>query len=145
MNTNVNEDIIQEALVILYDKYKDMEFENGILPYAYGVLDNLIQNEYRTRNRRNHILSDQLDRFLEIYDNQNSIEETLNYQELVEEIWNALNKLTNKEKEVFKLWLNGTPISEIHLQLNLRRNTVDVRLCRASKKLKKILEKRGVL
>lgn len=145
MHQSMNEDIIQETLVILYEKYKVMEFEHGILPFAYVVLDNLIRNEYRTVDRRTHILFDQLDRFTEIYGRQHSIEEILSYEELLEEIWQALSKLTNKEKEVFRLWLKGTPITEIQQRLKLRRNTIDVRLCRASKKVKKILESRGIL
>jgi len=145
MSPKTNEDIVQEALVVIYDKYKHTEFENGILPYAYGVMDNLLRNDYKTETRRNNILSDQITRLLEIYGNHHSIEDMINYQELVDEIWEALTKLSNKEKAVFKLWLEGIPILEIQKRLDLRRNTVAVRLFRAIKKLKHILKRRGFL
>jgi len=145
MSPRTDEDIVQEALVVVYDKYKQMEFENGILPYAYGVLDNIMRNDYKTGKRRNKILTDQVDRLFEIYGSYEPADKSLSYQELVAEIRSALAKLSNKEKAVIKPWLEGTPISEIYQHLNLRRNTVAVRLSRASKKLKQILKRRGVL
>jgi RNA polymerase sigma factor (sigma-70 family) len=140
-----NEDLVQDALTILYTKYRELDFDNGILPYAYGVLDNVVKNFVKTGRRRGKILNEKMDEVLKFQISRESIEDRVNYQELVETIWSALDEMTNKDKEVLQPKLNGLSVMEIQQLLGLRRNTVDVRLYRAIQKLKKILRAKGIL
>ncbi len=145
MNVRTNGDLVQKALMIIYQKYKELEFEKGILPWAYTILDNVMKADYQTEIRRDTILTDNIDHLLEIYGNKKSAADEVSYQELVDEIWQALNRLSNKEKQIFELKLKGYSGVEIKNRLGLKRNTMDVTIFRGTKKLKQILEKRGVI
>lgn len=140
-----NEDLVHEALLIIYEKYKDIEFERGVLPWAYGVLDRVMSGEYRTKMRRENILNSHINEVLKIHNNQTSGEEKATSFEITDEIWSALDQLNNKEKEIFKLKLQGFSGEEIQEKLGISRTVLDVSVFRGRKKLKKKLQKRGVL
>ncbi len=140
-----NEDLVHEALIIIYEKYKDIEFERGVLPWAYGVLDRVMSGEYRTGKRRESILNNHINEVINIHDHQDYSEEKATSFELVDEIWSALDQLNNKEKEIFKLKLQGFSGEEIQEKLGISRSVLDVSVFRGRKKLKKKLKRRGVL
>lgn len=145
VRTNANEDLVHEALVVIYEKYKDIEFEKGILPWAYGVLDKVVSGDFRTKNRRETILSKNKNEVVKLHSHFDSIEENVESLELSDEIWYALNQLNNTQKDIFKLKLEGCSGDEIQDKLKISRSTLDVSVFRGRKKLKKRLEKRGVL
>lgn len=140
-----NEDLVHEALIIIYEKYKNIEFERGVLPWAYGVLDRVMSGDYRTKTRREHILNSHINEVIKIHDHQESGEEKATSFEMADEIWCALDQLNNKEKEIFKLRLQGFSGEEIQKELGISRMVLDVSVFRGRKKLRKKLQKRGVL
>ena len=121
-----------------------MEFEKGILPWAYTVLDNVIKTDYQTEKRRNTILSENIDQVAETFGNKGSLVDEVNHSELTDDIWDALHQLNEKDKQVLELKLKGYSGDEIMNKLSLKRSALDVRVFRAYQKLKKILEKKGV-
>lgn len=145
MQTKKNEDLVHEALLIIYEKYRDIEFERGILPWAYGVLDKVVSGDFRTRTRRENILSNHKNDVLRLHSNFDSTEDRVVSFELSDEIWRALNQLNDTQKEIFKLKLEGYSGDEVQGKLGISRSTLDVSVFRGRKKLKKRLEKRGVL
>jgi len=140
-----NEDLVHEALLIIYEKYKDIDFDRGVLPWAYGVLDRVMSGDYRTKIRRESIMNIHRDDVIRLHDNNECIEEKVASLELAEEVWDALNQLNNKEKEIFKLKLEGFSGDEIQEKLGISRTALDVSVFRGRKKLRTSLEKRGVL
>ncbi len=140
-----NEDLVQEALIIICEKYKAIEFERGILPWAYGVLDRVMSGDYRTQTRRENILNSHIDEVIKIHENYDSVEGQYASIEMAEELWDALSQLNNKEKEIFKLKLEGFSCEEIQKKLDISRTVMDVSVFRGRKKLRKKLERRGVL
>jgi RNA polymerase sigma factor (sigma-70 family) len=140
-----NEDLVHEALMIIYDKYKDIEFERGVLPWAYGVLDRVMSGNYRTKTRRENILNSHINEVIKIHSHQQSGVEKATSFEMADEIWSALDQLNNREKEIFKLKLKGFSGEEIQEKLGISRTVLDVSVFRGRKKLKKKLQKRGVL
>lgn len=144
MNIKTNEDLVQKSLIIIYEKYIEMEFEKGILPWAYTVLDNVIKTDYQTEKRRNTILSENIDQVAETFGNKGSLVDEVNHSELTDDIWDALHQLNEKDKQVLELKLKGYSGDEIMNKLSLKRSALDVRVFRAYQKLKKILEKKGV-
>ncbi len=140
-----NEDLVHEALTIICEKYKTIEFEIGILPWAYGVLDRVMSGEYRTKTRRETILNTHINEVIKLHDNYDSAEDHFASTELAEELWNALSQLNNKEKEIFRLKLEGFSGEEIQDKLGVSRTVMDVSVFRGRKKLRKKLENRGVL
>jgi RNA polymerase sigma factor (sigma-70 family) len=132
-------------LTIIYEKYKQAKLEKGILPWAYKVLENVMKDDYRTETRRLNILTEHTDELINIYGSEESIADRASYQELVDEIKMALRQMSESEKAIFNLKLNGYSGVEIQKKLNLKRCTLDVKVFRGIKKLKKLLEKRGVI
>ena len=145
MNPLANEDMVQKTLTIIYEKYKTAELPKGIMPWAYRILENVMMNEYQKVRRRQNLLKEKSDTLNEIYIHQETTDDTFEYRELIREIRRALNRLSNKEKEIFELKLRGYSGLEIQEQLGLKRNILHIRVFRGSKKLKTILVKRGVL
>lgn len=140
-----NEDLVHEALIIIYEKYKNIEFERGVLPWAYGILDRVMSGDYRTKIRRENIMNNHINEIIKLHDDCESVEEKVISFEMVEEIWGALSQLNNNEKQIFKLKLEGFSGDEIQEKLGISRSTLDVTVFRGRKKLRKKLEKRGVL
>jgi RNA polymerase sigma factor (sigma-70 family) len=140
-----NEDLVQEALVIIFEKYKNIDFERGVLPWAYGVLDRVMSGDYRTRIRRENILNSHINEVIKLHNNNESTEQKATSFEMADEIWGALSQLNNKEKEIFKLKLEGFSGDEIQEKLGISRTVMDVSVFRGRKKLRKKLEKRGVI
>lgn len=140
-----NEDLVHEALIIIYEKYKEIEFDRGVLAWAYGVLDRVMSTDYRTKTRRESIMNMHRDDVIKLHDNNESVEEQIASSELTEQLWDALSQLNNKEKEIFKLKLEGFSGDEIQEKLGISRSSLDVTVFRGRKKLRKKLEKRGVI
>ncbi len=144
MDQLTNEDIVQKAMTIIYEKYKTAELHKGIMPWAYRILENVMRNEYQTTRRRQNLLKESSDKLNEIYGYRDT-NSTFENQELIQEIRSALNQLNDKEKEIFELKLKGYSGVEIQEYLGLKRNILDIRVFRGSKKLKNILFKRGII
>jgi len=145
MNMKTNEDLVHEAMVIIYDKYRAVQFERGILPWAYGVLDKVMRADYRTELRRENILQENRDEVLEVHNSNTPLEHCFDTGELIDEIWLSLTQLNNTEKKIFKYIIRGYTREEIQNKLGISRTTLDVSVFRGRKKLKKNLEKRGAI
>lgn len=145
MGVYTNEDLVQKALSVIYQKYKEVQFEKGILPWAYAILDNVFKSEYQTETRRKEIYEDNIAKLKTLFDNQVSAADEIAYHELIAEIRQALNRLTKKQKSVLELKLKGFTGSEIMDRLVITRNVMDIRFFRGLQKLREILETRGVM
>lgn len=145
MDMKTNEDIVHDAMLIIYNKYKAIEFERGILPWAFGVLDKVMRGDYRTELRRESILQVNKDEVLELHDCNTSLENCFDSSELIDEISDSLNQLNNTEKEIFKYIISSYTREEIQQKMGISRTTLDVSVFRGRKKLKKNLEKRGAI
>lgn len=145
MNIRSNEDLVQEALLVVREKYRTIEFQKGILPWAYTILDNILRDDYKTETRRSNILNEQSKTLLEIYGNDESIENEFEKKNLGEALERALGQLNNREKHIFRLKLQGFPGEEIRKQVGLKRSAFDVTVYRGVKKLRKILINEGAI
>lgn len=145
MNTKTNEDIVHDAMLIIYAKYKEVEFERGILPWAFGVLDKVMKGDYRTEIRRENILDDNRHLVLELHDCNTSLENCFDSCELIDEIRYSLNQLNDTEKKIFNYIIKGYTREEIQNELGISRTALDVSVFRGRKKLKKNLERRGAI
>lgn len=140
-----NEDLVHDAMLIIYDKYKETEFERGVLPWAFGVLDKVMKGDYRTELRRENILQENKNEVLELHDCNPSLENSFDSGELIDEIKESLLLLNNTEKNIFNYIIKGNTREEIQHKLGISRTTLDVSVFRGRKKLKKNLAKRGAI
>ncbi|MDZ7264447.1 MAG: sigma-70 family RNA polymerase sigma factor [candidate division KSB1 bacterium] len=144
-NARSNEDLVHDAMLIIHSKYKQINFEKGILPWAYGVLDKVAYGDYRRDTRRKGILDDNKDTLIDIYDSTESAEENVISCDLLDEIKLALKHLNKTEKKIFKRILEGASRDQIQQELELTRTALDVSVFRGRQKLKKILKRKGIL
>lgn len=145
MGVRTAEDLVHETLVIIFEKYKDIEFDRGVLPWAYGILDKVMSGDYRRKIRRQNIMTENIAEVIKLHDDNESVEDELMSLELINEIQQALDHLNHKEKEIFALKLDGLSGEEIQDRLGVSRTTLDVSVFRGRRKLKKRLQKRGVI
>ena len=139
MSAKINEDLVQDALIIIYEKYKTINFEKGIIPYAYRVLDYVISNNNQTNNRRAQILEENKEILDEIFRTEPSVASMLDNMGKAEELKWALSKLGEKSKKIILLKLQGFSGEEIMKFLGISEATLYTRTHRAVKQLKTLI------
>lgn len=141
-----NEDLVQKALLVIYQKYKKAKLRKGILPWAYRIMRNVMWNESRKNTRQRDILMDNIDEIRKKIEQQvENLEEKVHENLLIDETKKALKHLNNKEKRIIELKLEGYSGNEILEKMNIKRSTLDVTIHRAVKKLGDILERRKAI
>lgn len=146
MNSQLsNEDLVQKALLIIYEKYRTANLPKGIMPWAYRILDNVVKNAYQKDKRHRNLLNDSANRLADLFNSQELTDKPCEYHEMIDEIENAFQYLSDKEREIFALKLKGYSGVEIQEKLSIERHILDIRVFRGGKKLKRILSKRGVI
>lgn len=144
MPARTNEDLVQETLIIIHEKYKSIQFEKGIIPWAYSILKQVAWGNYKTETRRTNLRTEHLDQIEKLFMPAEETDAPLLYHELVEAIQQALNSLPDKCKLIIKLKLEGFGNQEIIKKLKLSPNVFYVQVHRAKTKLKKILIKQEI-
>ena len=143
-DSNVAEDIAQEALVRLYKHVHEIEGIGAFRTWFYRITMNLIHDHYRRTARRDSALSTLED--IRAFERKAS-EEPLSALEraaLRTALTGALKSLDEKHREVFLLKeVEGLRHDEIASMLDVPEGTVWSRLCYARKKLQEKLKRRG--
>lgn len=78
------EDIVQTALIIIWEKYKTENFTNSFSAWSYGVLKNTVRDYYKNENRSIRTLKEDI---------QNIYEEGISGLDLHDNIGTSNNKL----------------------------------------------------
>ena len=139
------DDLCQEAYVALlsaigsYDEQKGASFST----YAIACINNRLTDAVKSANRqKNRILSDSVS----LTDDSNPVEivsyespekYTLDQEEYLELMHRIENELSEKERKVLMLWVDGYDYEEIGNILEIPVKSVDNALQRARRKLKK--------
>jgi RNA polymerase sigma-70 factor (ECF subfamily) len=138
------EDIVENVIAKIYMKYKSLEIDN-ILAYVYRMLDNEIKDHWKKKYREKIVDSDENEIFPERIESDQSLEDIVINQDLVDNIRKALQTLHSpKKKKIFELKLMGYDSKEIMEKLNLSRSAFDTIVFRATQDLKKYLTKQEV-
>ena len=145
MNTLTNEDLVQQALLIICQKYKTAKLRKGILPWAYRIMKYVMWNECRKNKRQQNILTENREDIARIEEQIENLDDQIHKRLLVDEVKKAIRHLNNKEKRIIKLKLEGYSGNEILEMMNIKRTTLDVTVYRAIKKLSQILERREAI
>ncbi len=143
-DSNVAEDISQEALVRLYKHVHEIEGVGAFKTWFYRIVMNLIHDNFRRSTRQESALSTLED--LRTFE-QKAKDEPLSAMErsaLKNALTSALTALDEKHREVFLLKeVEGLCHGEIAEQLGVPEGTVWSRLSYARKKLQDKLIKQG--
>ena len=135
------EDIVQETLEIVFRNYKQVEYSAGFLQYAFGVLRNKIGDYFRKKEREETMkITSDVDEFADY----EKLENTIDAIELRELIMGSLIKLSFDSQRIVLALMEGyTSGGIIGLLGNIPRGTLDSKIYRVRKELKKILRKGG--
>ena len=139
------EDIMENVIAKIYMKYKALEIDN-ILAYVYKMLDNEIKDYWKKKYRESTIYSDKEAYLQEQIKTDESVEEMIINEDLLNNIRNALRKLrSDKKKKLFELKLKGYDSKEIMEKMGLSRSAYDTIVFRATQELKNTLSKKRIL
>ena len=117
------EDIAAEVFRIVWQQYLDGKTLS--VPWLYGIVRNLVGNEYRRRKRAIALHDRVADKFIAVEDDTDLIEQRQSVRE-------AIRSLPPQQRELLKMayWDELTP-AEISELLGVPSSTVRVRLFRA--------------
>jgi RNA polymerase sigma factor (sigma-70 family) len=135
------EDIVQETLEILFRDYKQVEFSAGFLQYAFGILRNKIGDYFRKKERE-EVMNIPLEagRFV----NSEQLENVIDANELREFIIKSLVKLNFESQRIIYALMEGYSAGGmIGILGKIPRGTLDNKIYRVRKELKKLLLKEG--
>jgi RNA polymerase sigma factor (sigma-70 family) len=139
------EDLVQETLLTMIEKWPEIELRKGLLVWGMGILRKKVGNYYRREQRysamRREFLSDVM---LHLTRSPPAAESTMHYRELRALVDAILEKFPTRERAVMELLVSGLPINEIAGALHPERyqNIVN-RVHRGRKRLHKELAKYG--
>lgn len=128
------DDITQDTFIQVYRKYHTYNRDKPILPWIYRIALNMTRKTIR-RQKWSFWAR-------EIPDDKgfNSVEDTVLRNELDRELWQEINKLTHKSREIIVMhYYSGLKLSEIAAILNIPLGTCKSRLNSALSSLGKQL------
>ncbi|MBO7527909.1 MAG: sigma-70 family RNA polymerase sigma factor [Clostridia bacterium] len=157
-----SEDLLQEAMIGLYSACRNYQKNQGasFKTFATLCINRAVQSAVKIANRlKNRIINDSYsltsqgaikkddtnndddDLYIYIPSTELEPEDALLANEREKEISKFIEEnLSAKEKEVFKLYLNGLSYSEIAGRLNQSTKSIDNAISRTKKKLEKALK-----
>lgn len=135
------EDIVKDCFLIFWDNRSKLEIKTSLSGYLFRSVRNACINHLIRDKKRNKTISIEEANWLKIKINESLSDDYLMgnilAKELEAQIFNAIEKLPEGCREVFKLSrFEGFSHKIIAEQLNISKNTVKVQIYRALKKLK---------
>lgn len=134
------EEIVQESLMTITAKYKEIEFDTSFSAWAYKVMENKLMSFYRNNRSREDKIQQLTERKKE--SSHWSPNPTLRLK--LRDCLQAVSKYSTRYARIINLSYHGFETNEICDKLNIERNNVYNLLSRARRLLKNCLEK-GVI
>ncbi len=140
VDRSVAEDIVQNVFIFIWKNNETMSFENSLKPYLFKAVKNQCLNYLESAGNKNTKLND-LETKLKIeeinYYNDSFYSDTEN--ELLTQIFDEVEKLPEKCKEIFKLsYYEGKRSAEISQMFKISNRTVETHIYNALKTLRKV-------
>ena len=143
LNNEDVEEVVSDVFLTIWHNKNRIDDDKPLKKYIAGITKKLILKKYREKKHTNlemslddEIVSSELNNIEYVYEN-NLVEETINEE---------LNNLTELEYNIFtKFYYFSKSIKEISKEMNISESLVKVKLHRIRKKLKKNLEKKGIV
>jgi RNA polymerase sigma factor (sigma-70 family) len=143
MRSNENADLVNEALAVVFNNYKKVEFKSGILAYAYGVLLNIQRKKDMADITHPFIINENRDAILEKMGYKEESTEEFDGLFVLEDLYAAIEKLNPRQRDLIRMKLEGYSTEEIMEHFHLSENAVNVMYYFARKKLEKYLKAKG--
>ena len=126
------ESIMQEIYLKLWDNRKSVKVERKFETYLYAITRNMVVDLMRKRFQKQKYLEELLSNLKEGDENSLDTSVVVGYSELEKRIYEAIERLPEKRKIIFKLSkIDGLSYKEIASKLDISENTVDSQLRKA--------------
>jgi RNA polymerase sigma-70 factor (ECF subfamily) len=137
-NREESEDVVQEIFIRIYRSFNTFKPGRQIWPWIYTITINYLKTHYARLQRLDNLQ----ERITQNYQqHQEDPAELMVQREMREEMWRAVQSLPPKLKNVVKLhYIDNMSILDISEKLGLSRENVKIRLHRARKNIKGLLE-----
>jgi len=138
-------DLSQEAFVKAYYAFDTFDESRRFFPWYYRILKNVCLGELR-KSKRSVPFSALGETPPDIINDEAGRQEVMEEEERKEQVWQAINKLKDHEREILLLReIQGLSYEEIAHILHCPQGTVMSRLYTARQALKNRLKKMGVV
>ncbi len=141
-STEEAEELVQSVFLKLWENYKILKKELSFKSYLFTIAYNDICKLFRKRNYRQKFIDDTL------YENSqfsSEIEEGIDYQSVLEQVEQIVNKLPEKQKTIFlKSRKEGKSTKEIAEEVGLSPGTVDNYISESLKFIRSRLRKENM-
>ncbi len=131
------EEIIQESLMVIAEKYKDIEIEVSFTAWAYRVLENKLLSYYRTKKGR-------AGKLVPMADDDNNPDRAPapdpSFKRRLLDCLKKVNRANTRHARILNLHYQGYTIEDICGKFSITRNNVYIILSRARTMLKICLE-----
>jgi RNA polymerase sigma-70 factor, ECF subfamily len=131
------EEVVQEALQVIYEKYRSIEYEKSFAAWAYKVLMFKIMTYSRTQRRRDDKLEVAIAEAV-------THEDDVSLEARLLECLRKLHAVDSRNARILNLHYQGFTVPEICERLGLTRNNLYSVLFRARAMLKRCLEEGDV-
>lgn len=137
------EDIVQDLFLKLWQGNSTFESITALTSFLYLSVKNNSLNAIRNRTKWSGLdLLDKID--IDSLKDDKTIEQLLVEEEFYRQIFNAINKLSPKRREVIMLSMEGYTISEIADRTGVSVNTVKTLKLKAYRFLRDTIEPSGI-
>ena len=133
------EEVVQEAVKTIFEKYRQIEFESSFAAWAYRVLNNKLLTFTATKGRREKKIEEQIEQRQTIRDE--NTENTGDLEARLLACLNDLNRANTRHARILNLHYQGFTVKEICTRLGLTRTNFYTILSRARTMLAACLEK----
>jgi RNA polymerase sigma-70 factor, ECF subfamily len=134
------DDLTQEVFVIVHRRLADLDSEQGVKPWLYGILRRVVLNHRRTLRRRGSRQSPLLE---DVPASQFDQHDTLEAQEAAQLLTRVLASMPEEQAEVFVLVeMEQLSVGEVGAALEIPVNTAHSRLRLARARFRAALAER---
>ncbi len=139
---DIAEDIAQQVFLSIWLNRKDLNPEQSFSSYLFTIAKNNTLNYIRKENNGKRYLKDMI--WDEIMIGKCFTDETIEHDELLKTINDAINSLTDQKKKIFVMSRkSGKTHEEIATELNISKNTVKNHMVDSMSQIKRFIESKN--
>jgi RNA polymerase sigma-70 factor (ECF subfamily) len=133
------EEVVQEVFLYIWDKREGLKPDNSFNAYIFTIAYNIIKKYFIKKSRDNAYKDDLIYTLLQ---QENNLDQTIDYKFLLEKVELIINSLPNRRKEIFiRRKYDGLSVKQIADELGISPNTVENQLASAQKQILNELQK----
>lgn len=134
------DDVVQDTLKTVLEKYRHVDFETSFLAWAYRVLNNKVMTYLSTWSRRDHILNDLSD----LRSQSLPAAPDHNLERRLLDCLQKLHRVNHRHARILNLHHQGYSVGEICARIGLTQTNFYTLLSRARTMLETCLEKGSI-